>query len=141
MAQITKHFSFDEMTYTEYYELKELNRSEARKNSRIMENIILLCENILEPIREHHKSPVQINSAFRCREVNSAAGGTPGSQHMDGAAADLCIPEVDITKVWRWLVDRSGLRWHQVIYYPKHGFIHVSLPTGRDDMQVLINDK
>ena len=141
MAQITEHFSFEEMTHTDYEDLQLLNRLEARKDHRVMENLILLCEDLLEPIREHFKLPVQVNSGYRCFTVNEAAGGSKNSQHMNGAAADICIPGVDIAKVWEWIVNRSGLRWHQAIYYPKHSFIHVSLPTGHEDMQVIAKGK
>jgi len=44
-----------------------------------------------------HK-PIKINSAYRCFDHNKAVGGSKGSKHMEGIAADIVIQGVDPRK-------------------------------------------
>ena len=49
----------------------------------------------LQKIREHFGKPVDITSGYRCAEHNKAVGGTSGSLHTKGQAADFVIDGVD----------------------------------------------
>lgn len=49
---------------------------------------------VLERIREHFDSPVTITSGRRCTKHNAKVGGAPGSQHLQGTAADIQVPGV-----------------------------------------------
>ena len=44
---------------------------------------------ILEKVRSKFNAPVTITSACRCAEHNSAIGGSYGSKHKKGIAADI----------------------------------------------------
>ena len=50
---------------------------------------------VLEYIREHFDKPVIVNSGCRCTAHNFDVGGSPGSQHILGRAADIRIAGVD----------------------------------------------
>jgi hypothetical protein len=56
-----------------------------------MDRIILLANNLFEPLREWVGGPIKINSCFRSEELNTRIGGSKSSQHManNGAAMDL----------------------------------------------------
>jgi len=43
----------------------------------------------LEVVRQVMRKPIAINSGIRCGPHNRAVGGSLGSQHLHGAAADL----------------------------------------------------
>lgn len=46
---------------------------------------------ILQKIRDHFGKPVYINSAYRCAKHNAAVGGSSGSYHTKGMAADIRV--------------------------------------------------
>lgn len=56
-----------------------------------------LCEHVLEPLRERF-GVIRITSGFRTKQLNDAVGGADLSQHMQGQAADLFIPNKEIGK-------------------------------------------
>ena len=47
----------------------------------------------LEAIREHFDRAVTLNSGCRCRDHNTAVGGSDGSQHLLGRAANIVVEE------------------------------------------------
>lgn len=53
----------------------------------------------LQRIRNHFKAAVIINSGFRCSKHNKAVGGSSGSKHKLGAAADIVVRGVSPRKV------------------------------------------
>lgn len=58
---------------------------------------------ILEDLREHFKSPIRITSGCRCDEHNKNIGGSIGSQHTKGKAADIKVDGVEPSKVYEYL--------------------------------------
>lgn len=58
----------------------------------LIPNLKNLCEQVLEPLREHFGIPVVISSGYRCPQLNKAVGGVPNSQHQKGEAADIVLP-------------------------------------------------
>ena len=59
---------------------------------------------ILEDVRSHFNEPVVINSACRCVEHNTAVGGSVGSQHLLGRAADIVISDIPSRIIHEYLV-------------------------------------
>lgn len=53
----------------------------------------------LQKIRNHFGKPVIINSGYRCFSHNRAVGGSTGSKHKQGAAADIVVKGVPPRKV------------------------------------------
>ena len=49
---------------------------------------------ILEDVREHFGEAVTITSACRCDSHNTKIGGSKGSQHKLGKAADIVVEDV-----------------------------------------------
>ena len=80
---------------------------------------------VLEYIREHFDKPVIVNSGCRCTAHNFDVGGSPGSQHILGRAADIRIAGVDPQLVYE-LADQmevGGLGEYS-------NFTHVDTRTG-----------
>ena len=44
---------------------------------------------------EYMEAPIVINSGFRSEAVNKAVGGTPGSNHLTGCAADIRVSGIE----------------------------------------------
>ncbi len=58
---------------------------------------------VLEIVRGHFDAPVKINSACRCELHNTAIGGSYGSKHKQGIAADITVMGVKPYAVYRFL--------------------------------------
>lgn len=91
-----------------------------------LENLLSLCEKILDPLRSAYGKPLFINSGYRSRFVNVSVGGVPTSQHLLGCAADLSVrSDCSLVELFE-LVQELELPFDQLIYYKKRNFIHVS---------------
>ena len=123
-----KHFYFSEF----------FNSSTAAKNGikneptldergRVMVNIKLLVDNVLEPIRDMVCTPVIITSGYRWPQVNRLVGGVDNSQHMSGCAADFHVGGFTPSMMYQvFLYISNTLEFDQLIYYRRKNFIHVS---------------
>ncbi len=54
-----------------------------------IKNLERIAHAIFQPLRDHFDTPIAVTSGFRCKELNSAIGGSRTSQHMSGEALDL----------------------------------------------------
>jgi uncharacterized protein YcbK (DUF882 family) len=105
----------------------------------------LLCEKILQPVREHYGKGVKVNSGFRHPEVNAKVGGSKTSDHCKGQAADIEIPGVANADLAAHIVDTY--KFTQVIleFYtpgvPDSGWVHVSYDPANLKSQVLTATK
>ena len=92
--QLTKHFRLSEFTRSETAEKYGIDNSLDPSNpldAEIIANLKNLCEQVLEPLREHFGVPIIISSGYRCQALNSHPDirGASTSQHMLGQAADI----------------------------------------------------
>ena len=82
-----------------YFTIKELTRSDTARWLGIdntsppsaVRALHELVDHVLDPLREAWGGPIRVNSGYRCPELNQAVGGTPGSQHQRGEAADITV--------------------------------------------------
>lgn len=109
-----------------------------------IKNLGLLCENVLQPIRNKLSKPLIINSGYRSPEVNKLVGGQPTSQHILGQAADIECPGMDnydlaeFIKTGFFDFDQLILEFYYAEEGPSSGWVHVSHdPLGHQRKQVL----
>lgn len=89
-----------------------------------------LCQNVLQPVRDHFDRPVIVTSGYRSPELNRRIGGSGTSQHTKGEAADFTVPGVSNLELARWM--ERNLNYDQLIYeFGESGWIHVSYREGR----------
>lgn len=126
------------MNLTANFSLHELTKSETAlrmgyentPGETETDALRLLCEKVLQPVRDHYGKGVKVNSAFRSTESNSAVGGSKTSDHCKGMAADIEIPGVANAELAQWIMD--NLDYTQLIleFYtpgiPDSGWVHVS---------------
>lgn len=86
MSKISKHISLREAI--ESYTAKRKG-IENIPNEYQLTNMVVLAENIFEPLREWVGGPIKVNSFFRSEELNKAIGGSGRSQHCQGRAIDI----------------------------------------------------
>jgi hypothetical protein len=58
-------------------------------NEEQLSNMILVAENVFQPLREHYGWAIGITSFFRADLVNKAVGGASSSKHKKGEAIDI----------------------------------------------------
>lgn len=129
------------MKLTNNFTLEELTKSETALRQgidntptvEVVENLKVLCEKVLQPVRDHFGRGVKVNSGFRSLAVNAAVGGVQGakpSDHTRGMAADIEIPGLPNAELAEWI--EANLEFTQVIleFYtqgvPDSGWVHVS---------------
>lgn len=88
--QLTKDFSLEEMTRSEAATLHGF-KEQFTPNEEVKSNLKLLCENILQPLREKLGVEIIVTSGYRAKRTNNAIGGSDTSQHILGQAADIKV--------------------------------------------------
>lgn len=79
------YFTIKELCYSYTAEQKGIDNSPSKEIEEHLKELI----SFLNPIREKWGSGIQVNSGYRCPELNKAVGGVDTSAHMLGYAADL----------------------------------------------------
>jgi hypothetical protein len=85
--EISKHLTFAECTHSD--SAVKLGIKNDNPNLSIIENMKVLAEKVFEPLREHFKTPIKVNSVFRSLALNQAIHGSHTSQHCSGQAMDI----------------------------------------------------
>ena len=86
--RLSKNFTLKELITSQTAERKGINNN---PNEDHIESLQKLCENILQPVRDHFATPVTVSSGFRSEELCVAIGSSVNSQHAKGQAADFEI--------------------------------------------------
>ena len=124
--KLSSNFSLRELTKSQTAERKGIDNIPTDEH---IENLKLLCENILQPVRDHF-GRVKITSGFRSPELCLAIGSSVNSQHAKAEAVDLEVLGVDNAEVADWV--KMNCNTDQLIleYYtpgePNSGWIHAS---------------
>ena len=123
---LTRNFTLSELTKSDTAIRKGINNN---PNAEQIEKLKALCENILQPVRDHF-GRVKITSGFRSVELCMAIGSSANSQHAKAEAADFECPGVDNAELADWI--HRELPYDQLIleFYtpgePNSGWIHCS---------------
>ena len=124
MTQLSKHFTLEELTFSETAIRHGLDNT---PNEAAIENLKRLCALILEPVRDIVHKPVQVTSGYRSQKVNNAVGSHPHSQHTLGCAADIKVQGVTPDVLIKAIIG-AGLPYDQVIR-EFDSWVHVSVPN------------
>lgn len=129
-----------------YFKIREFTRSDIAKRNNINntpskqeeENIVLLVDNILDPLREAYGKPIVVTSGFRCDRLNSLVKGSKKSQHRTGQASDIRTLEdtKEENKKLFDLIIKLNLPFDQLINEYDYDWIHVSY-SSRNRKQIL----
>ena len=129
---LTRNFSLLELTKSDTAIRKGINNN---PNAEQIEKLKALCENILQPVRDHF-GRVKVTSGYRSAELCIAIGSSVNSQHARAEAADFEVVGTDNVELFDWI--KNNLEPDQLIleFYtpgePNSGWIHCSwIPEGR----------
>jgi hypothetical protein len=138
------------MKLTAHFDLSEFTRSESAKREGLdntptpehLENIKIICEKVLEPIRLRFGS-INISSGYRGKLLNHFIGGAVNSDHCVGRAADIDMDDVGTgvtnTEIFNYIKD--NLDYDQLIWEfgdkVKPDWVHVGYRLGANRKQTL----
>ena len=128
--EFTRNFTLSELTKSDTAIRKGINNN---PNAEQVEKLKALCENILQPVRDHF-GRVKVTSGFRSVELCTAIGSSARSQHAKAEAADFECVGVDNVELADWI--HKNLPYDQLIleFYtpgePNSGWIHCSYVEG-----------
>ena len=134
------------MKLSAHFDLCEFTRSESAKREGVsnnptpehLENIKVLCEKVLEPIRAKF-GPINISSGYRSADLNHFIGGSLNSDHCKGKAADIDMDghggEVTNKMIFDFIKD--NLEIDQLINEFNYSWVHVGYRKGANRKQVL----
>lgn len=134
-----KHFTFNEFFFSSIASACGIdNYPSVDQKTIVRRNIILLVDNVLDPIREYVQEPIYINSGFRCPELNDLIKGRELSLHLSGRAADFSVrgfTSKNYKSLAIWCAD--NLDFDQLIVYVKRKFVHVSYVSSEINLSLI----
>lgn len=102
-----------------------------------MSNMRTIAAKCFEPLRKWYGKPININSFFRCKELNVAIGGALNSQHMKGEAIDMSAGnKIENKKIFDWC--KENLIFDQLINEYDYTWIHISFRVLANRNQTVI---
>jgi hypothetical protein len=133
------------MKLTAHFALAEFTRSESAKRHGVsneptpehLQNLIVLCEKVLEPIRIKF-GPINISSGYRSKTLNHYIGGSLNSQHCEAKACDIDMDGMGgptNKEIFEYI--KNELEFDQLINEFNYGWVHVSYNLGKNRRQVL----
>ena len=123
---LSRNFSLQELIKSDTAIRKGIDNN---PNADQVEKLKTLCENILQPVRDHF-GRVKVTSGFRSPELCQAIGSSLTSQHSKADAADFECIGTDNAELADWIY--KNLETDQLIleFYtpgePNSGWIHAS---------------
>ena len=127
---LSRNFTISELIKSDIAIRKGINNN---PNAEQIEKLKGLCENILQPVRDHF-GRVKVTSGFRSVELCMAIGSSANSQHAKAEAADFEVMGTDNAELFDWI--KNNLSPDQLIleFYtpgePNSGWIHASWIEG-----------
>jgi len=109
----------------------------------VIDNLVALCENVVDPISEELGVEVPFNSMFRSPILNKKLKGAKNSSHIKGEAVDVDLDGKNLkhnnATLFLWI--RKNIKFDQLIYEfgddNSPSWIHVSFSKKRNRGQVL----
>ncbi len=139
---LSKSFTLNELTKSQ--EALRLNIDNAPNEEQIS-NLKILCENILQPVRDFYGMPVSVSSGFRSVALCEVIGSSSKSQHTKGQAADFEVFGVANKELADWIT--NNLEYDQCILEfwnennPNSGWVHCSYSVNSNRKQYLKAEK
>ena len=135
---LSKSFTLNELTKSQ--EALRLGITNIPNEEQIL-NLKILCEKILQPIRDFYGMPVSVSSGFRSPELCKAIGSSSTSQHTRGEAADFEIFSIANKDLAEFII--ANLDYDQCILEfwnenePNSGWVHCSYSSKYNRRQYL----
>jgi hypothetical protein len=136
--ELSKSFTLNELTKSQEATRLGIDNTPSEEH---IENLKILCENILQPIRDFYGMPVSVSSGYRSAALCEAVGSSSKSQHTKGQAADFEIFGITNKDLADWIT--TNLDYDQCILEfwnpnePNSGWVHCSYNSAGNRKQYL----
>jgi len=127
-VNLSKNFTLAELSKSQIAIRSGLTNNPSEQQ---IENLRLLCERVLQPVRDHFGKVVSVSSGFRDIILNRQLGSGDNSQHILGMAADIEIYSLPNNELSDWI--KENLMFDQLILEHfdinegvNSGWVHVS---------------
>lgn len=127
------NFSMSELLHSD--EAKRHGINNIPNDAFILDNLLTLIAECLQPIRNSIGRPIRVSSGYRCKTLNDlpTIKGAKNSEHLTGCAADIQVagmtPKQLIEKI-----KSSGVEYRQLIN--EHNlWVHISYSKGNNIKQ------
>ena len=139
MTMLTNNFSLHEMIKSETASRRDMDNYP--HSDEIIANLTVLCEQVLQPLRDAYGVGIKVNSGYRSLDVNAAVGGSRTSDHCKGQAADIEIAGVPNVELAQYIADNFEFTQLILEFYtqgiPDSGWVHVSYDSNNLKRQVM----
>lgn len=134
------------MNLTKNFTLKEMYESttairlgiDNTPSDIVIKNLLLLCQKVLQPLREHMDESIKVSSGYRSSALNKKIGGSKSSQHCLGQAADISCGERTV-EMYEYI--KNNLIFDQLIWEfgtdENPAWVHVSYSSTNNRKQCL----
>ena len=139
-----KYFSIAEMCRSNVARQHGINNT---PNQEQIDNLTLLINKVLDPLREAYGKPICVTSGFRSQALNAKVGGASNSQHLQGQAADIVVyvKDADGNKVVSKEENRKLFNLAQELHLPfdqlideyRFQWVHISFSKSRCRRQII----
>jgi hypothetical protein len=133
---VSDNFTLYEFLYSDTAERLKLVQFQEQISLSCVDNIKLLCNYVLQPLRDYLGEPVKITSGYRSIQLNNAIKGVKNSEHLQGKAADIQTRR--LKEAFDWIKDNCV--FNQLIWEnkQKNVWIHVSYSADNNKKEVLV---
>ena len=125
--KLSSNFSLSELIKSQTAERHGISNMPTEEH---IENLRLLCENVLQPVRDNF-GPVTISSGYRSENLSEKIGSSRKSQHCRGH---------DNMEVFNWIGDNTEFDQGILEFYtgdPASGWLHFSYSEDGNRKQTL----
>ena len=138
--QLSKNFSLAEFTESNTAIRNGIDNNPSAEH---IHNLVELCENVLQPLRDRIGSSIRVTSGYRSEALNNAIGGSKTSDHSHGRAADikLVINGVNMSEELYHGIKAMGVPFKQLIWEfgddDTPQWVHIAFDKDNNKMQCL----
>ena len=129
-----RNFTIQELTASTTAAAKKIKNDPTPEAA---ENLKLLVDKVLDPLRDAYGKPIRVNSGYRSPALNAAVNGSKTSQHMKGQAADITAGSKQENKKLFDLAQKLNLPFCQLIDENNFSWVHISYDKNNVKRQIL----
>ena len=138
---ISKHISYNEGVRSATATKLKIDN---KPSDDILKKMVVVAEEVFEPLREWAKHPINVNSFYRCEDLNTALKGSKSSSHIKGEAIDIStLGKKTNGELFEYIKEK--LEFDQLIWEfgndvnPR--WIHVSYKNKKDNRKEVLRAK
>lgn len=140
--ELSKNFTLNELIKSQEATRLGIDNT---PNEEQIKNLKILCEKILQPLRDYYGMPLSISSGYRSATLCEAIGSSAKSQHTKGQAADFEIFGIPNKEIADFIVENFDYDQCILEFWnenePNSGWVHCSYSLNANRKQYLKAEK